>query len=68
MESVSWSSRSPVGVAVLAILIGLLGVLSVSRLPLQLFPDINAPQISIQAGWRTASPEEVESAILEPLE
>jgi len=68
MESVSWSSRSPVGVAVLAIFIGLLGALSVTRLPLQLFPDINAPQISIQAGWRAASPEEVESAILEPLE
>ncbi|HZF15434.1 MAG TPA: efflux RND transporter permease subunit [Steroidobacteraceae bacterium] len=68
MESVSWSGRSPVGVAVIAILIGLLGALSVTRLPLQLFPDITAPQISIQAGWRAASPEEVESALLEPLE
>ena len=68
MESMRWTSRNPVGVAVIAILIGLLGLLSLSRLPLQLFPDINPPQISIQAGWRSASPEEVESALLEPLE
>ena len=68
METMRWSSRNPVGVAVIATLIGLLGALSLSRLPLQLFPDITAPQISIQAGWRTASPEEVESALLEPLE
>jgi multidrug efflux pump subunit AcrB len=68
MEALRLSSRSPVGVAVIATLIGLLGALSLSRLPLQLFPDITAPQISIQAGWRTASPEEVESALLEPLE
>jgi multidrug efflux pump subunit AcrB len=67
-EALRWSSRSPVGVAVIAVLVGLLGVLSLSRLPLQLFPDITAPQISIQAGWRSASPEEVESALLEPLE
>jgi RND family efflux transporter MFP subunit len=53
---------------VIALFIGLLGMLSLSRLPLQLFPDINRPEISIQCTWRTASPEEVESEILEPLE
>jgi multidrug efflux pump subunit AcrB len=68
MEAMRWTSRNPVGVVVIAVLIGLLGLLSLSRLPLQLFPDIKAPQISIQAGWRAASPEEVESALLEPLE
>lgn len=68
MDSLHWSSRSPVGVIVVAIFVGLLGLLSVSRLPLQLFPDVNKPQLSIQAGWRTASPEEVESELLEPLE
>jgi multidrug efflux pump subunit AcrB len=46
----------------------LLGLLSLGRLPLQLFPDVNRPQLSVQAGWRTASPEEVESELLEPLE
>src|SRR5215471_14120292 len=68
MESLSWSSRSPIGVIVIAIFVGLLGLLSLSRLPLQLFPDVNRPQLSIRMGWRTASPEEVESELLEPLE
>src|SRR5215468_2885657 len=68
MESLSWSSRSPIGVIVIAVFVGLIGLLSLSRLPLQLFPDINKPELTIQTGWRTASPEEVESELLEPLE
>jgi RND family efflux transporter MFP subunit len=68
MESVQWSGRSPIAIAVIALFIGLLGALALSRLPLQLFPDINRPEIAIQCVWRTASPEEVESELLEPLE
>ena len=68
METLNWSSRSPVGLIVVAVFLGLLGLLSLSRLPLQLFPDVKKPELSIQAGWRTASPEEVESELLEPLE
>jgi multidrug efflux pump subunit AcrB len=68
MESLSWSSRSPIGLIVIAVFIGLVGLLSLGRLPLQLFPDINKPELTIQTGWRTASPEEVESELLEPLE
>src|SRR5882757_669389 len=67
MDSLHWSGRSPIGVIVIAVFLGLLGLLSLSRLPLQLFPDINRPELSIQTGWRTASPEEVESELLEPL-
>jgi multidrug efflux pump subunit AcrB len=59
MDSLHWSGRSPIGVIVIAVFLGLLGLLSLSRLPLQLFPDINRPELSIQTGWRTASPEEV---------
>jgi multidrug efflux pump subunit AcrB len=68
MESLNWSSRSPIGVIVIAVFIGLVGLLSLKRLPLQLFPDVNKPVLSIQTGWRTASPEEIESELLEPLE
>src|SRR5215831_15649231 len=68
MESLSWSSRSPIGLIVIAVFILLIGLLSLTRLPLQLFPDINKPELTIQTGWRTASPEEVESELLEPLE
>ena len=68
MESLNWSSRSPIGVIVIAVFVAMVGLLSLSRLPLQLFPDVTRPQLSIYTGWRTASPEEVESELLEPLE
>src|ERR1700729_4436478 len=68
METLQWSSKSPVGVIVVAIFVVLLGLLSLAHLPLQLFPDIKRPELQIQTGWRTASPEEVESELLEPLE
>ncbi|GFD86898.1 efflux RND transporter permease subunit (plasmid) [Alteromonas marina] len=45
-----------------------LGVYSLSNLPMQLFPDIESPQISIQTSWRAASPKEVESELVEPQE
>jgi multidrug efflux pump subunit AcrB len=68
METLRWSNRSPIGIVVVALFVVLCGMLSLNRLPLQLFPDINKPQLQIQTGWRTASPEEVESELLEPLE
>ena len=45
-----------------------LGLISLTKLPIQLFPDIERPQISIQTSWRSASPEEIESEIIEPQE
>jgi multidrug efflux pump subunit AcrB len=55
-------------VAVAVVLITLFGALSLKRLPLQLFPDIDRPQISILTNWRGAAPEEVEAELLEPQE
>ena len=60
--------RNPAGVAVAVAIIVLFGVFSLARLPVQLFPDIELPQLNIQASWRAASPREVESEILEPME
>jgi len=68
VESLNWSARNPVAMVVLVVFVALLGLLSLSQLPLQLFPDIDRPQITIKANWSTASPEEIESEILEPLE
>ncbi len=66
-----WTRKSlanPAAVAVFAAIILLLGVITLFRLPVQLFPDIEQPQITIQASWRAASPREVESEIIKPLE
>ena len=56
---------------VVAVLIGLVlvfGFQSVSQLPLQLLPNIERPQITIHNNWRSAAPQEVEEAIVQPQE
>lgn len=60
--------NNPAAAAVVLALITLLGVLSITRLPVQLFPSIERPQISVQTVWRAASPREIESEITEPIE
>jgi multidrug efflux pump subunit AcrB len=60
--------KNPAGVAVAVAIIVLFGLFSLQKLPVQLFPDIDLPQLNIQANWRAASPREVESEILEPME
>jgi multidrug efflux pump subunit AcrB len=60
--------KNPAGVAVAVAIVTLFGLFSLNGLPVQLFPDIDLPQISVFSGWRAASPNEVESEILEPME
>ena len=59
---------SPAAVAVVVALTLLVGMLSLFKLPVQLFPDIERPQIAVQTFWRSASPKEIESEIIEPQE
>jgi multidrug efflux pump subunit AcrB len=60
--------KNPAAVAVAVAIITLFGLFSLGKLPLQLFPDIELPQLNVQASWRAASPREVESEILKPME
>jgi multidrug efflux pump subunit AcrB len=60
--------KNPHGVAVIVAVVVVFGVVSLLGLPVQLTPDIERPQISVEANWRAAAPEEVESEILEPLQ
>lgn len=60
--------RNPAGVAVAVAIISLFGLFALKGLPVQLFPNIELPQISVNANWRAASPKEVESELLEPME
>ncbi|WP_116367904.1 efflux RND transporter permease subunit [Parahaliea mediterranea] len=68
MNLTASSLKNPAGVAVAVAVILLFGLWSLTRLPVQLFPDIENPRITIQTGWRAASPREVESEIIEPIE
>ena len=60
--------KNPAAVAVAVAIVTLFGLFSLGRLPVQLFPDIELPQLTVFAGWRAASPREIESEIIEPME
>ena len=59
---------NPVAVAVGCILLVIFGLISLSRLPVQMTPNIDRPSITVSTGWRAASPAEIESEIIEPQE
>ena len=60
--------KNPAAVIVIVALVMVFGFMSVMKLPIQLTPDIEQPQITIFTGWRSAAPEEMESVIIEPIE
>jgi multidrug efflux pump subunit AcrB len=68
MTLTKFALSNPVAVVVGCILIAIFGALSLSRLPIQMTPDIARPEISIWTPWRASAPNEIESEIVEPQE
>ena len=68
MKLTDSSLRNPAAVVVVLALVIALGIFSLVKLPFQLFPDIEEPQMTIFTGWRAAAPAEVESELIEPQE
>ncbi|RME33200.1 MAG: efflux RND transporter permease subunit [Gammaproteobacteria bacterium] len=62
------SLHNPVGVVVAVLLGVLFGSIALTRLPVQLTPEVEEPEISITTSWRAAAPAEVEAEIIEPQE
>ena len=60
--------KSPVKIFMLFLSIILLGLISLKRLPTNLFPDIKSPRITAIVTASGLSPEEIERRISEPLE
>ena len=59
---------NPVAVIAAILLMLLLGVVGLTKLPIQMIPDAQRPFIYITTSWRSAAPEEVESEIIEQQE
>jgi multidrug efflux pump subunit AcrB len=68
MNLTAVSLRNPAGVLVAILMVALLGIFALVKLPIQLFPNIEEPVISIFTSWRAAAPAEIESEIIEPQE
>ena len=54
MKLTAASLNNPAAAIVAVTIIVIFGIASLSRLPIQLFPDIENPRIAIQTGWRAA--------------
>lgn len=68
MGLIGYALRNGVAVAVVVAIIGLVGMLSIARLPLQLFPEIQSPVMTVQTFWRSAGLEQMEEIIVEEQE
>ena len=68
MDPIRLSIRQPHLVIVITILIVLFGVISLRRIPLQMRPTIDKPEITVTTGYPGASPQEVEDKITRPIE
>jgi len=64
----SISIKSPAAIAVGVAVTILFGLFALNSLPIQLFPDIDRPQIGIETDWRAETPREVESQLVQPEE
>ncbi len=65
MDLIKFAISRPVTIAVFAILIVLFGVIGLTRLPVQLAPDTELPQIEVHTQWPGATPTEMENNVVE---
>ncbi len=68
MKIVESSIRYPVKVAVGAILLVLFGALALARIPVQLTPSVEDPEVTVSTFWPGASPQEIEREIVDEQE
>jgi len=65
MKLIDASIKKPVTVTVGVILVILFGLISLYRIPIQLTPNVDLPEISVETRWRGASPLEIEREIID---
>jgi hydrophobic/amphiphilic exporter-1 (mainly G- bacteria), HAE1 family len=68
MNISAFAVRRPVLTIMAALIVILLGAISLSRLSIDLMPDISYPTLSVSTEYENASPEEVEELITRPIE
>jgi hydrophobic/amphiphilic exporter-1 (mainly G- bacteria), HAE1 family len=68
MKLVDLSIRRPVAIAMAFLAVAVFGVVSFSRLPLDLLPDVSFPTLTIQTQYPGVGPQEIENLISRPIE
>ena len=68
MRLPEFSVKQPVATLMLFLALGLLGAFSITRLNVDMLPDIDPPVVSILTTWPGASASDVEMEVTEPIE
>src|ERR1017187_4762571 len=63
-----FSIRNPYFIIVVCLVLAVIGVTSVARMPVDLFPVINLPEVVVATFYSGMPPEDVETDITDPLE
>ncbi|HLY67144.1 MAG TPA: efflux RND transporter permease subunit, partial [Chloroflexota bacterium] len=58
----------PVAITMLFLALAAMGVVAYTRLPIERFPTISFPSVSISVGYPGAAPEDVEALVTKPIE
>ncbi len=68
MNPLRYIATRPVAMSMIYLIILATGLASLIRLPLELMPGVDFPQLSVQTSWRRASPETMEAFVTAPIE
>ncbi len=68
MNLIKKAVLKPIPMAAIVVLIVFFGILGLYRLPVQLTPDVELPQITVTTTWPGATPHEIERDIIEKQE
>ncbi|HPW99229.1 MAG TPA: efflux RND transporter permease subunit, partial [Sedimentibacter sp.] len=63
-----FSVKKPVTITMLILIVIVIGVVSFSKLQIDLLPQMDLPYIMVQTSYQGAGPEEIESIISKPME
>jgi len=68
MDIIRFAIDRPIAVIAAVIMAVLFGLIAVTRIPIQLAPDVRKPIVVIETSWPGAAPSEVEREIINPQE
>lgn len=68
MKIARFAVHRPVFTVMVVLIVIILGGISLTRLPVDLMPDISYPTLSVSTSYENASPEEIEELVTRPIE
>jgi hydrophobic/amphiphilic exporter-1 (mainly G- bacteria), HAE1 family len=68
MRITSLAVSRPVSLGVITLAVVVLGIYGLTRLPVDLLPDITYPLVRVEVQWRGSTPEEIITNLAEPIE